>query len=329
MQKCLKQQSEYIDHILITSFNSWCISRLLLHCLFAMMRVYESVRWCEYEVSADVYLLSPHWFILPSVTVQSGQQILFYSNPKELIRHTTDSPAQPSQSCLWKFSWSVEYCDAGDSVLTLWSVDMSHLSCVILVILQSNVATHWEYHQLMLIPSTFTHCNDQWWGEQSFKKDSFKVLLTSELRELTWQQRIRVKLLESWMLVMRVEMSYSLFCLVNGRFNFTECQHFYTTLAELVWTDLHPTAPSTLLTNPSHFTLKQISLLSTNKKVLIKLWLLLRDEICWVQQHSDLSSHNWLLRRNVIKQIEQSFAVESGVKPVFEAVGAAADGEFL
>ena len=96
MQKCLKQQSEYIDHILITSFNSWCISRLLLHCLFAMMRVYESVRWCEYEVSADVYLLSPHWFILPSVTVQSGQQILFYSNPKQLIRHTTDSPAQPS-----------------------------------------------------------------------------------------------------------------------------------------------------------------------------------------------------------------------------------------
>ena len=32
---------------------------------------------------------------------------------------------------------------------------------------------------------------------------------------------------------------------------------------------------------------------------------------------------------NVIKQIEQSFAVESGVKPVFEAEGAAADGEFL
>ena len=48
-----------------------------------------------YEVSADVYLLSLHCFILPSVTVQSGQQILFYSNPKQLIRHTTDSPAQP------------------------------------------------------------------------------------------------------------------------------------------------------------------------------------------------------------------------------------------
>ena len=260
-----------------------------------MIRVYESVRCVSMK-----YLLM---FIYSLLTDSSFQVSLFKVDNKSFFIPTLSSLSatplthQPSQSCLWKFSWSVEYCDAGDSVLTLWSVDMSHLSCVILVILQSNVATHWEYHQLMLIPPTFTHCNDQWWGEQSFKKDSFKVLLTSELRELTWQQRIRVKLLESWMLVMRVEMSYSLFCLVNGRFNFTECQHFYTTLAELVWTDLHPTAPSTLLTNPSHFTLKQISLLSTNKKVLIKLWLLLRDEICWVQQHSDLSSHNWLLRR--------------------------------
>ena len=280
---------------------------------YLLMFIYSLLTASSFQVS--LFKVDNKSFFIPTLSSLSATPLTHQPSPAQPVMFMK---TQLICWVLWCWRLSLDTVVSGHVSPLLCHPGHSPVKCRHSLRISSTDAHSFNFYSL------------QWsMMRRSFKKDSFKVLLTSELRELTWQQRIRVKLLESWMLVMRVEMSYSLFCLVNGRFNFTECQHFYTTLAELVWTDLHPTAPSTLLTNPAHFTLKQISLLSTNKKVLIKLWLLLRDEICWVQQHSDLSSHNWLLRRNVIKQIEQSFAVESGVKPVFEAVGAAADGEFL